>query len=257
MNSYRTWRESGLLASSTACSPSLQTDSPSSANLPASGDSGRRRQCGSHTLVESEELSPSGSSMESRRRTSVSATFDDSTLTPSAVPTSRQERPSSIARCTTSSTLASRLRNPRNVRVTPFYARQKELGAVFFETSGWERPQWYDANEGLLDSLTVAGESRSGWEAREWSPTVAAEHVATRERVAMFDLTPFAKFEVSGPKCAQGTSAPCCQSDEQACRDDNLHANAHALRRDEVRPYDHPTCRRPLHGGYGRRNGTP
>ena len=89
--------------------------------------------------------------------------------------------------------------NPRNLRLTPFYTRQKELGGVFFENAGWERPQWYDSNEGLLDSLDVTGESRTGWEAREWSPTVSAEHVATRERVAMFDLTPFAKFEVAGP----------------------------------------------------------
>ncbi len=89
--------------------------------------------------------------------------------------------------------------SPRNLRLTPFYARQKELGAVFFENAGWERPQWYDSNAGLLDSLDVTGESRDGWEAREWSPTVAAEHVAARERVALFDLTPFAKFEISGP----------------------------------------------------------
>ncbi len=89
--------------------------------------------------------------------------------------------------------------NPRNLRLTPFHTRQRELGGVFFENAGWERPQWYDSNQGLLDSLSVAGESRDGWEAREWSPTVAAEHAATRERVAMFDLTPFAKFEVTGP----------------------------------------------------------
>ncbi len=88
--------------------------------------------------------------------------------------------------------------SPRNLRLTPFYVRQKELGAVFFENAGWERPQWYGSNAGLLDSLDVTGESRDGWEAREWSPTVAAEHAATRERVALFDLTPFAKFEVSG-----------------------------------------------------------
>ena len=89
--------------------------------------------------------------------------------------------------------------DPRNLRLSPFYSRQRELGAVFFENAGWERPQWYEANEGLLDQLAVTGESRDGWEAREWSPTVAAEHVATRERVAMFDLTPFATFEVTGP----------------------------------------------------------
>ena len=66
--------------------------------------------------------------------------------------------------------------NPRNIRLTPFFARQRELGAVFFENAGWERPQWHDANRDLLDSLPVTGESRAGWAAREWSPTVAAEH---------------------------------------------------------------------------------
>ena len=123
-------------------------------------------------------------------------------LPPSRVePSLRPERGprSSTARCTTSSTRGSRWTNPRNLRLSPFYTRQKELGGVFFENAGWERPQWYDANEGLLDSLDVTGESRTGWEAREWSPTVAAEHMAARERVAMFDLTPFAKFEVTGP----------------------------------------------------------
>ena len=89
--------------------------------------------------------------------------------------------------------------DPRNLRLTPFHVRQKELGAVFFENAGWERPQWYEANAGLLDALDVTGASRSGWAAREWSPTVAVEHAATRERVAMFDMTPFAKFELAGP----------------------------------------------------------
>ena len=88
---------------------------------------------------------------------------------------------------------------PRNLRLTPFYPRQKELGAVFFENAGWERPQWYEANAGLLDALDLLGASRSGWAAREWSPMVAAEHAATRERVAVFDMTPFAKLELAGP----------------------------------------------------------
>ena len=33
----------------------------------------------------------------------------------------------------------------REARVSPFYLREKELGAVFFETAGWERPQWYES----------------------------------------------------------------------------------------------------------------
>ncbi len=89
--------------------------------------------------------------------------------------------------------------HPRDLRLTPFHPRQRELGAHFFENAGWERPQWYDANLPLLDALDVVGAEREGWAAQEWSPAVAAEHAAARERVALFDLTPFAIFELSGP----------------------------------------------------------
>ena len=89
--------------------------------------------------------------------------------------------------------------HPRNLRLTPFFARQQDLDAVFFENAGWERPQWYETNLALLETLDVNGTARSDWAAQEWSPAVAAEHVATRSRVALFDLTPFAIFEMTGP----------------------------------------------------------
>ena len=88
---------------------------------------------------------------------------------------------------------------PRDVRLTPFHERHRGLGAVFFESAGWERPQWYEANEGLLGELAAAAPARSGWAARNWSPVILAEHRATRERVAMFDLTPFTKLQITGP----------------------------------------------------------
>ena len=37
----------------------------------------------------------------------------------------------------------------RNVRLSPFHAREQELGAVFFEAAGWERPHWYESNAKL------------------------------------------------------------------------------------------------------------
>lgn len=89
------------------------------------------------------------------------------------------------------------MENPRNVRCSPFQPRLEALGAVFFESAGWERPQWFEANESLLMDDTPP--IRSGWEAQHWSPIQAAEHRATRERVAMYDLTAFTKLEVSGP----------------------------------------------------------
>src|ERR1700755_148448 len=39
----------------------------------------------------------------------------------------------------------------RPSRVSPVYQRERDLGAVFFETAGWERPHWYASNEGLLE----------------------------------------------------------------------------------------------------------
>jgi glycine cleavage system aminomethyltransferase T/glycine/D-amino acid oxidase-like deaminating enzyme len=86
---------------------------------------------------------------------------------------------------------------PRPLRTSPFYARQQELGAVFFESAGWERPQWFTVNESLPGSDD--GPPRDSWTGRFWSQAVAAEHRTARERVALFDLTPFTKLQVAGP----------------------------------------------------------
>ena len=86
------------------------------------------------------------------------------------------------------------IENPRQLRLSPFYERQRALGAVFFESAGWERPQWFEANEGLAQS----GVARSGWEARYWSPIQGGEHQALRQGVGLFDLSAFAKIEISG-----------------------------------------------------------
>ena len=86
---------------------------------------------------------------------------------------------------------------PRPLRASPFYPRQRDLGAYFLEASGWERPQWFEANETLLDGRGVS--DRGEWAGRYWSKIVAAEALATRERVALYDMTSLKKAEVSGP----------------------------------------------------------
>ena len=87
----------------------------------------------------------------------------------------------------------------RNVRLSPFFAREKELGAVFFETAGWERPNWYEANRPLLDEYGDRVMDRAAeWEARWWSPIISAEHLAMRDRVGLVDLSAFAIFDVAG-----------------------------------------------------------
>ena len=85
----------------------------------------------------------------------------------------------------------------RSLRLSPFHPRQLELGAVFLEAGGWERPHWYAANAPLVDALDVP--ERDAWSARYWSPIAAAEAHATRTGVAMYDMTPLKHLEVAGP----------------------------------------------------------
>ncbi|MGY1624987.1 FAD-dependent oxidoreductase [Geodermatophilus sp. SYSU D00965] len=91
--------------------------------------------------------------------------------------------------------------SPRDLRVSPFHARQQELGAVFLEAGGWERPHWYEANAGLLDELPAewVPPERDAWAGQFWSPIAAAEAWKTRTAVAMYDMTPLKRLEVSGP----------------------------------------------------------
>jgi glycine cleavage system aminomethyltransferase T len=93
----------------------------------------------------------------------------------------------------------------RNVRLSPFHARERELGAVFFETAGWERPHWYESNAPLLDEFGErVGDREAEWDSRWWSPIVNAEHLALRERAGMVDLSAFAVFDVTGPGALDG-----------------------------------------------------
>ena len=88
----------------------------------------------------------------------------------------------------------------RPIRLSPAYERQKELGAVFFEAAGWERPFWYGTNERLLGEYGDRVMPREAeWESRWWSPIINAEHLAMRDRVGMVDLSAFAIFDVAGP----------------------------------------------------------
>ncbi len=88
----------------------------------------------------------------------------------------------------------------RDVRLSPFHAREKELRAEFFEVAGWERPHWYESNAPLLEEYGDRVTRREAeWESRWWSPIINAEHLAMRDRAGMVDLTAFHIFDVIGP----------------------------------------------------------
>ena len=78
----------------------------------------------------------------------------------------------------------------RDARRSPLWSILKERGAVYGSKFGWERPNWFG-----LDQI-----ERPSFEGKpNWFDAVSAEHRATRERVALFDLSSFTKFEVTGP----------------------------------------------------------
>jgi glycine cleavage system aminomethyltransferase T/glycine/D-amino acid oxidase-like deaminating enzyme len=86
--------------------------------------------------------------------------------------------------------------HPRPLRTSPFHPREVERGGVFLEANGWERPHWYTSNQSLVDGRDLA--EPGPWAGRYWSPIVGAEHQATRENVALYDMTSLARAEVSG-----------------------------------------------------------
>jgi glycine cleavage system aminomethyltransferase T len=91
--------------------------------------------------------------------------------------------------------------SPRNLRVSPFYARHKALGGFFLEGGGWERPYWFEANAELLKEMPAEWQppARDAWSGMFSSPIAAAEAWKTRTAVAMYDMTPLKRLEVSGP----------------------------------------------------------
>jgi glycine cleavage system aminomethyltransferase T len=98
--------------------------------------------------------------------------------------------------------------SPRNLRRSPFYDRQKELGTVFTESNGWERPLWFEANAAL--PRPQIGVDREGWGAYRWSPIASAEHIATRESAALYDFSTFTKIDVTGGDALQFLESLSC-----------------------------------------------
>jgi 4-methylaminobutanoate oxidase (formaldehyde-forming) len=83
----------------------------------------------------------------------------------------------------------------RPLRLSPAYYRLKELGAVFGEKTGWERPNWFAPYE----QKATHSHEPAGWTRHHWSPAIGVEHLATRSHAGLFDETSFSKIEVRGP----------------------------------------------------------
>jgi glycine cleavage system aminomethyltransferase T len=88
----------------------------------------------------------------------------------------------------------------RNIRRSPFYEREVELGGYFMELGGWERAHGYAANEHLLEKYGKRVPVRENeWDNRHFWRVSNAEHLAMSEDVGMVNLSHFAIYDVEGP----------------------------------------------------------
>src|SRR3954469_15582837 len=105
---------------------------------------------------------------------------------------------------------AEQYESDRDQRLAPMHESQRKLGAVFFETAGWERPHWYESNAGLLEEYRDAVLPREHeWDARWWSPIINAEHLRMREAAGVIDLTAFQVLDITGPGAPDTVQRTC------------------------------------------------
>ncbi|MGH8832527.1 MAG: GcvT family protein [Polaromonas sp.] len=83
------------------------------------------------------------------------------------------------------------LDSARPLRRSPLYPLLKHKGASFGTKMGWERANWFAPP-------ATKPEVEYSFGKQNWLPFSAKEHQATRDGVALFDMTSFSKFVVKG-----------------------------------------------------------
>ena len=87
----------------------------------------------------------------------------------------------------------------RNVRRSPFYEREKELGGYFMELGGWERAHGYAANDHLIERYGNRVPLRENeWDNRHFWRVSNAEHLALSDDCGIVNLSHFAIIDVTG-----------------------------------------------------------
>ncbi len=88
----------------------------------------------------------------------------------------------------------------RNLRRSPFWPREKELGGYFMELAGWERAHGYASNEHLLEKYADQVPVREHeWDNRHFWRVSNAEQLEMSANVGMINLSHFAVYDVMGP----------------------------------------------------------
>ena len=84
----------------------------------------------------------------------------------------------------------------RGVRRSPIHHYLVDQGACFGEAAGWERANWFLPEEALHAGKTAA--YKYSWKRQNWFDYSAAEHLAVRQSVGLFDMSSFGKIKLVG-----------------------------------------------------------
>ena len=88
------------------------------------------------------------------------------------------------------------LRTARGLKRTVLHDSLSKQGAVFGVMAGWERPLWFAQSEDEKKLVHTFG-------VQNWWPIAVREAECMTNSCAMFDLSPFSKFEIAGPGALQ------------------------------------------------------
>jgi 4-methylaminobutanoate oxidase (formaldehyde-forming) len=90
----------------------------------------------------------------------------------------------------------------RNAIQSPLHDVLEAQGACFGEVAGYERPNWFARNG-------AKAKYEYSYKRQNWFEFYAEEHMAMRERVGIYDISSFGKFEISGPDAEQALQWIC------------------------------------------------
>ena len=82
------------------------------------------------------------------------------------------------------------LTTSRNIKLLPYHKNLINLGACFGQMAGYERPMWFSKKKKPIYKYSYGKQN--------WYSSVKKECLSTRKNLGLFELTPFAKFDVSG-----------------------------------------------------------
>ncbi|MEO1710395.1 MAG: FAD-dependent oxidoreductase, partial [Pseudomonadota bacterium] len=90
----------------------------------------------------------------------------------------------------------------RGVRRSNLHGHLKNAGAVFGETAGWERAEWFG-------TPGANNQDSWGWNRQPWFDARAREHEAIRTGVGLYDMSSFGKIRIEGPDVVQLMNRVC------------------------------------------------